>query len=152
MQLRLKDIFEEDGVLIFNVTDDEKDGLKTKTDAGKRRIPVHSFLLQLGLLDYIAFLKKRQEKRLLPDFKKGTRSWGQYATRWFKEYTEKCGVYVELTKVFHSFRHTVINRLTKEGTSQDSHIQQLVGHEPGLLIHSTYSHEPLAIQKLQDDS
>jgi integrase len=150
VQLRLKDIFEEDGVLIFNITEDFDDGLKTKTEAGKRRVPVHSFLLQQGLREYIEFLKTIQAKRLLSDFQKGSRSWGQYATRWFKEYTEKCGVYEELTKVFHSFRHTTINRLTKEGSSQDSHIQQLVGHEQGLLIHSTYSHEPLAIQKLQE--
>lgn len=77
VQLRLQDIFEEDGVLIFNVTEDDNDGLTVKTDAAKRRIPVHSFLLQLGLQEYISFLKNRRAERLLPDFKKGTRRWGQ---------------------------------------------------------------------------
>jgi len=108
-QLYLDDIYQIDDLWIidFNVKLDKK--LKNAQSA--RVIPIHKRLLDLGLLAYIAKLKKQGQARLFPELKKSRDGYSQAASKWFNDrYRKKCGV-TSSKKVFHSFRHTVLDYL-----------------------------------------
>ncbi|MBF0455918.1 MAG: site-specific integrase [Magnetococcales bacterium] len=151
VQMRVRDVKESDMVMMFHIVEDESNGLSTKTDAGVRRVPVHSFLIKQGFLLYLQNLQTRREDRILPDYKqrKSDGSWSDDPSKKFTAYRRKCGILGSREKVFHSFRHTVINRLTQEGKFPNEHIQELIGHETGVLMYDVYSHG-LPAKKLQE--
>lgn len=64
-QLYLKDIGEAEGIPYINITDDEPDQ-SLKNQGSKRRIPVHSSLLRLGLVKYVEGIRRGGHKRLFP--------------------------------------------------------------------------------------
>ena len=125
-QLHLADFGERDNVPVIDIND-QGEGKRVKTKASKRTIPVHSELIRLGLLDRVSQLRERGETRLFPELKDRRDGYGQTVSKWFRRYRQRCGV-TEPRKVFHSFRHTVINRLKQVGFQRE-HIAQLVGHE-----------------------
>jgi len=127
-QLRPRDIVEEDGILIMQVVEDGED-MSVKTDAGIRRIPVHSMLLQLGFGEYL--LSRQKNEWLfdgLPAGKDGRHS--ANASRWFCRFRPKVDM-TERGKDFHSFRHTIIDDL-KQGEVNYHVLKSLVGHSDQL--------------------
>lgn len=123
-QLRLVDFYEEEGIPVIHFTPEAG---KLKTTSSERTIPVHSRLIELGLLDYVARLKALGHERLFPALRKTEAGYGAIPSKWFKRYRTKCGVTAR-TKVFHSFRHTVATRLGNQGV-EEYLIADLVGHE-----------------------
>jgi integrase len=123
-QLRAQDVRQVDGILCFDITPNAG---KLKTEASERLVPVHSSLRALG----IEAFSKRQlvlgQPRLFPELPLGREGPGQVASKWYKRYRDRCGV-ADSKKPFHSFRHTVWTRLSRQGCP-DYEIDDLIGHE-----------------------
>ncbi|MEP0577525.1 MAG: integrase [Roseobacter sp.] len=66
-QLLMDDVQEEGGVWYFNISDEGENQKEVKNKASKRKVPVHSALIEAGFLD---FYKSRQRgKQLFPDYR-----------------------------------------------------------------------------------
>lgn len=134
VQLHIADIRQDEGVWCFDINDRE-DGKHVKSDAGKRLVPVHPFLLNdLGLLRYIESVKEEGQTRLFPELKREKKgNMGGPVTSWFSRYRRKLGIGGEegqiSATVFHSFRHTVINYLISQAMVTPRWIQKVVGHD-----------------------
>lgn len=134
-QLHVSDLEEMDGVPIIRITD-EGGSKRLKTKAARRVIPIHPELIRLGLLDFANSLRQHDHSRLFPELKEGRDGYGQTVSKWFARYSTQCGV-DELGKVFHSFRHTVINQLKQASVSKEK-IAALVGHEDESITFGRY--------------
>lgn len=108
-----------------------------KTASGKRDIPLHSKLIELGVLEYF---KDQRDKGATHPFelkwKRYDRKWSKYPSKWFGRYKTKVLGDVD-GKVFHSFRHTVVTSL-KMSTVPEPQTSALVGHSSGTITYSRY--------------
>lgn len=125
-QLHLDDFTVREGVNVIDVNEiGEAKRLKTK--AGRRNIPIHSELIRLGLLAHVEALRTAGHTRLFPELKPGRDGYGAIVSKWFARYRKRCDI-TEQGKVFHSFRHTFIDRLKQAGATKEK-IAAIVGHE-----------------------
>lgn len=139
-QLRLGDFTTIDGIDCINITDEEEEqSLKNKN--AKRLVPIHSFLVEMGILRHVAKMKATDQDRLFPEinFKFGN---SHEASKWFNDkgrFSDSCGVTDPDTN-FHSFRRTFITRTTnqKGGGAHLFDVAPLVGHETGLITGDVY--------------
>ncbi len=138
-QLRLEDFFEEEGVPCFRITAAGV-GQSLKTDASERIVPIHPELVRLGLLDYVAELRKAGKDRLFPRAKVGSvNGAGNFLSAAFGRHLTALGVKAKVGKVgFHSLRKTVIQTLQTAGVPSEVRAQ-LVGHLLDDEHHATYS-------------
>lgn len=127
-QLRPEDVRLEDGVHFFNVAE-EGEGQSVKSEAGLRRVPVHSTLIEAGLLEYAEFVSGQGQRQLFPRLRRRATDGklNHYVQRLFNEYRKKLGVTRDRV-VFHSFRATVITHLHNAGVPA-TEISDVVGHE-----------------------
>ncbi|WP_096701839.1 site-specific integrase [Magnetospirillum sp. 15-1] len=126
-QMHLDDIRQDENVWFFDLNED--DGNKRLKNASSRRtVPVHSKLIELGLLEYVQTLRKKGETKLFPEFTYDNKNgWGRALGRWFNEtFLVKLDMKSK-ELVFHCLRHTVVTHLLREGVEQ-SIVQALVGH------------------------
>lgn len=118
------------------------DGIETfsiasgKTIDSRRRVPIHSELLKLGLWEYVTHLKSLGQTHFVPHrpenirSKSIGRSWGV----WIKA----CGI-EDPYKVFHSFRSTAITDLYNKKSVNPESIKRGVGHAGEAKgVHSKY--------------
>ncbi|KFL89604.1 phage integrase [Acetobacter malorum] len=123
--LRNEDIQEIDGIPCFLIRPHPEDKWTPKTEAGTRNVPIHSALLDWGILDF----KKEGEKFLFSELK--TPQSGPRGTdfgRNFSKFKTTIGLPTAIT--FHSFRHTVSTRLRNQaGDLRELWIDALLGHE-----------------------
>lgn len=123
-QLRVEDINKVDGVWCFAISD-EGEGQSTKTAAACRIVPIHPFLIGLGLLTYVRQRGKRGQ--LWPELKQSAKgTYGHSVGTWFGRLKRELGFGQE--KNFHSFRRTFINRC-KQTSVDTAKIKEIVGHE-----------------------
>lgn len=134
-QLHLADFYETDGISMISIND-QGEGKRLKTKAGKRAIPVHAELVRLGLLRYVDELRAVNEVRLFPELKLQRDGYGQTVSKWFQRYRRQCGIRDD-GKVFHSFRHTAIDRLKQADVPKEK-IAALVGHEDDSVTFGRY--------------
>lgn len=130
-QLTVDDIQPREGVWCLSINDE---GDKTvKTNAGIRLCPIHPQLLQVGFIEYIEHLKENGFTHVLPYPNQNATDVAQRSSKWY------CGTYrpnhlpeswIIDNKVFHSFRHTFINRAIRELDLPLHQVQSIVGHEP----------------------
>lgn len=147
-QLHLADIRAESGVWVFDINGDG-DVKKLKTASSKRLIPIHSKLLQLGLLIRVQELCQQGKDRLFPELKRQRDGYGQAASRWFNgRYRKSCGV-TEEGKTFHSFRHTVSNHLKQKGIEENK-TKSLLGHQIESMTYGRYAnpYEPAVLKEV----
>ena len=97
---------------------------RVKTPSSVRKIPVHSELLKLGILDKV---NMRSRDSFLFDLRRVNTNLGHQPSKWFGGYKASLGL-PKGTKVFHSFRHTLRDKLTLSGVPNE-HIRELLGHE-----------------------
>ena len=110
-QLNVSDIQKTDGIWLMNLSSDSDDK-SIKTEAGNRSVPIHSKLLELEFLNYVTQIKTSNQQKLFPNLKKmKSTGCGTMISRWFARYLIKLGI-KKKGKNFHSFRHTVVNKLT----------------------------------------
>ncbi|MCX8996259.1 site-specific integrase [Rhizobiaceae bacterium BDR2-2] len=121
------DIITKDGIPCFNIA--KRDGWDPKTEAGTRLIPVHSWLIQHGFMDFLTQQRARGAEHLfspeLPLHK------GKISSGFSREFSKlKIELGVGSKTAFHSFRHSF--RTVLESTDlKESHINAVMGHEGG---------------------
>ena len=155
-QLRLDSIRREHGVLVFSVEE------MTKNVESRREVPVHSTLIELGLEQRIADLRKAGHDRLFPDWhQRGldmianagegravNQPFSQVIPRWFnRTYLAKLGI-TDTRKTYHSFRHTMKTALKRAGVGRE-YSDAITGHDDQS-SGSGYIHDG-GIEKLKEE-
>ncbi|MEZ5630602.1 MAG: site-specific integrase [Burkholderiaceae bacterium] len=125
-RLRVEDVAPVEGIDCIAVTDEGEDQ-RVKTDAGRRFIPVHSELVRLGFLDYVAAMKAAGHAILWPHLKTRPEREGDYFTRWFRELRLSVGLADGLPD-FYCFRHSV-RPLMRRARVSESTMDKITGHE-----------------------
>lgn len=129
-----KDIFSDNGIYFFNVT--ESNGEQTlKTDAAKRRVPMHPKLRELGFLDYVSDLNMAKATVLFPservrDGRKG-KNVGKRAGRLMENVLNTSGI------TLHSFRHTVATKF-KNAQVDELIAAAILGHSVTGMTYGRY--------------
>ncbi len=127
-QLRTYDIEQEDGIWFFNFNENIQKGddgnKKIKNTASFRKTPIHSFLIELGILH---FKNSLDRGRLFPDSGAWTdkEGYGRYIGEKFNAFSKQAGVAHE--KTFKSFRSTFLSELERMGVT-DRDLVLLAGH------------------------
>lgn len=136
-QIRTSDIYQEDGIWLFDIND-KLDKARLKTKASRRKVPIHSRLLELGLLGFVEKVQALDKERLLYElsYTKGN-GYGRNLGRWFNDKFLPSLSIKKRSLVFHSFRHTVVTRLLQEGV-EDNIVKSIVGHAPEGVTHKNY--------------
>lgn len=96
---------------------DEEDQKRVKTDAGKRFVPVHPEVLELGFLSYVEEMRAGHERRLFPELPIGKS--GYYSdvfSKFFSRFLQKVGVKTAKNG-FHSLRHNYRDALREADVS-----------------------------------
>jgi integrase len=124
-QLRGTDIFvdEESKVAVMNF----HEGMKLKTKASVRKVPIHSAVIKLGFME---LAQKAGSNLLFPKMQPGGRD-RKYAFEYsqqFSEYRKAIGVYKELMD-FHSFRHNLTTKMIDEGGRSILEVDEITGHD-----------------------
>ncbi len=158
-QLHLADfkLDQETGFHVAEITDisDEEDGAKEaknlKNTTTARTCPLHSALIDAGLLTYIDELKRGGYDRLFPELTlDGVGKVGPRASEWFTEYRRSKNVGAlsgRSRKVFHSLRHTMNATLQKAGVTEEIR-ESLCGHAPQSVNSRVYGDKlPLGVLK-----
>ncbi|WP_139163785.1 site-specific integrase [Desulfoluna spongiiphila] len=135
-QLHLEDVKQVDGIWCIDINDDPDDK-RLKTQAAKRLVPLHPFLIDdLGIIQRVETMKAQGHHRLFPDINRSRDGYGQTVSKWFGYYRKTIGI-TGRDKVFHSFRHTVISKLAHN--SVDEHIiKAIAGHAENTVTYSVY--------------
>ena len=143
--LDLEQVYPENGIWIIDI-------LEGKTENAVRKVPVHEELLTLGLVKYVQCLQKAGYKKLFPHLQDGKNGYKKNMCRMFGEYLDLPEVnIVDPLKVFHSFRHTVVTKLTGAGVNEGLK-RAMVGHDidTKTSAHDDYTHlDALTIANLQ---
>ena len=145
-QLDVADVQQEGGLWFLNITDEGEGKKSIKTRAAKRKVPLHSELIQLGLLDFVD--SRRSRARLFPDFSYSVNGgYGRNLGRWCNEsFLPKLGI-KEPGLVFHCLRHTVVTRLGQSGVPEPI-IQCIVGHARHGVTQDVYLREGYTLGQL----
>lgn len=136
-QLHLEDIRKVDGHLVFDIN--ARPPRKLKNRNAVRKVPVHSTLLRLGLLEHIKSVRDAEATLLFPNLKPGgaDERLGHAFSKWFTRYRKDVGLYRKGLD-FHSLRHTTTTMMQRAGVPIAA-IDELTGHAtPGET--ARYSH------------
>ncbi|XKH61354.1 tyrosine-type recombinase/integrase [Halomonas sediminis] len=172
IQLELGDIKNEDGIWFFDITTEssnESSGKELKTKSSRRRVPIHSTLITIGLLDYVRERRKHPSTPigLFDQYCRGAQPKGKKITEWFKGgpngvdrhgkhryrygYLDRRGVACRPDQredgssvSFHSFRHTFADaarrgKLPGGEAIRDEDIRWILGHGSASMT-SRYGH------------
>jgi len=97
-----------------------------------RNVPIHSKLIELGLLNYVDRQNKAGEEFLFPNcVGSSEKRWGRNVSRWFSELVRNLELRGKLC--FHSFRHSFEDRLREA----DLHETPLGGSLAGRSVGTT---------------
>jgi len=125
-QLYKDDFTKEGGAMGFWIRDLRPDQ-RIKNETSRRFVPLPSRLLELGLLDYVNGLPKGS--RLFPRLKfSETSGYGDAVGDQFGRYLDSIHM-SEKWLTFHSFRHTLISRMSSELGTQKPVITTITGHK-----------------------
>jgi hypothetical protein len=129
-------------VFDFNDLDD-----KTLTKASKRKVPVHSALLRLGILQYFDAVKARGHNRPFPQWKPYKGKWSKSASKWAGRYFDSCGV-TDRRLVYHSLRHGALDCMKRAGI-EEGKAAAVAGQTYHGISYSRYgkSYPPKALQE-----
>ena len=132
-QLHLSDIKQVDHLWCMDInakSEDKENPKRLKNKASERLIPLHDKLIELGFIDFVNKQRKAKVVRLFEGLYYNINDGhSRKAGRWFNEQylRKKLGI---SEKTFHSFRHTVADRLKQLGIAE-SFISELLGHSSG---------------------
>jgi integrase len=108
----------EEGVLYFRIQG------RTKNKGSKRKVPVHSKLIELGFMRYVESITSGP---IFPLMKWGEDEVSGSWSKWWGRYSRAQGITDE-RKVFHSFRHTVKRKIRNTGVD-DALLDAVMGHK-----------------------
>ncbi|WP_155243258.1 site-specific integrase [Brucella anthropi] len=129
------DIIVKDGAPCFDIS--PREGWDPKTESGTRIIPIHSWLIRHGIMDFVKQQRARGAEHLFsPELVSHKGSISSAFSREFSKLKINLGVGSKTT--FHSFRHSF--RTVLESTDlKESHIDAVMGHEGGGSEGRTYT-------------
>ncbi|WP_154964123.1 DUF6538 domain-containing protein [Agrobacterium tumefaciens] len=121
------DIITKDGTLCLDIA--TREGWDPKSEAGTRLIPVHSWLISHGFMDFVKRQRARGADHLFsPELSDSKKSISAGFSRTFSKL--KIDLSIGEKTTFHSFRHTF--RTVLDSTElKESHIDAVMGHESG---------------------
>ena len=137
-QLAVTDIQEEGELPFIRINDDEKLGQTLKNEGSRRRVPLHSSLIELGFLHYVEQIKHAGHVRLFPKLTKGNSGYADPVGKWFGRLVTQEGLLDEAL-VLHSLRHGGISKLTGAGCPHNI-CEMLAGHSAAGVHGQTYVH------------
>jgi integrase len=144
-QLKAADIKQTDDIWYFEFCHDGNG----KTKAATRIVPLHHALIDAGLLRYRDALPK--DSMLFPGLQGRKSKPGKLGPKLgdaFKWWRKKLGI-VRPSVNFHSFRHTVGDRLRKAGVPEDDRAA-LLGHEDERITSRVYGHDGPGLRRLRE--
>ncbi|MBS1209313.1 MAG: Phage integrase [Proteobacteria bacterium] len=123
----------ETGIWFFDITDESEtaEGVNksVKNERSRRPVPIHSKLLDLGVLQYVERVKAQGAALLFPEFPPSKGKASAAAEKWFRRHLVALGLRDETPKAcllgFHAFRHTFI---TQSEYAQESRYGLITGH------------------------
>ena len=119
-----------------------------KNEGSRRRLPIHSSLIQLGFMEYVERIKKAGHTRLFPQVQKGMNGFSDAIGKWFSRLVTKVGL-TDPALVLHSLRHGGISKLHGAGCPH-SVVEMIAGHSAGN-VHESYIHkDTLPLSLLRD--
>ena len=118
VQLRARDIVQHNNVLCFSINRD--DGKSTKNLNSIRLVPVHSKLIELGLMEFV----KQRASTNKSIFKVNNKDFSEI----FRSQIQRKLISNDKQKTFYSFRHYFIDTLVQQEVEPNI-IAQVVGHE-----------------------
>jgi integrase len=123
-QLYVADIVVVDEVPCISVNSDGDK--KLKNTSSERIIPIHPMLIKLEFMAYVDQLKQDNAPRLWGKLIKKRDGYSQDFGKWYQRFNRKY-VTDNPKRVFHSFRHSLADRLKQAGV-QDTLISEMLGH------------------------
>lgn len=147
-QLDIADVQQDGDTWFLNITDEGDDNKSVKSKAGRRKVPLHFELIQLGFLDFVE--SRRQGTRLFPDYSYSANGgYGRNLGRWCNEsFLPKLGI-KQPGLVFHSLRHTVVTRLSQADVPEPI-VQCIVGHARSGVTQEVYNREGYTLNQLKE--
>lgn len=129
----------DNGVHFLSINDDDEEKA-LKTISGKRVVPLHPKLLELGVLQFFENQKKAGYTRPFESlWTKWREDWGKYPGKWFSSYKAEIFCEIDHSKlVFHSFRHTLADELKKAGIDEVK-AQAIMGHSDSSITYNRYA-------------
>ncbi|QDM16755.1 site-specific integrase [Tardiphaga sp. vice352] len=126
-QLMPGDIRQLHGVWIFHVTKEGAAGKSVKTKGSQRVIPMHSKLVEIGLLDYHASKMATPDSSMFPEIERDARGFvSGKPSMFFNDYFREIGVKADRTRNFHSLRHGMADAFRVN--HMDEEFAVLLGH------------------------
>ncbi|WP_298815458.1 site-specific integrase [uncultured Roseibium sp.] len=120
------DISSLNGIPCF-IIQPHPDGWDPKTEAGERRIPIHSWLINHGLLELVEKRRKQGSTRLFPGMLPNRDN--KLSAEFSREFSRlKTGLGFGRKVVFHSFRHT-FKTVLESSDYLERHINAVMGQE-----------------------
>ena len=144
--MHLEDIRKVEGVLCFDIND--KPGHSLKNKSSKRVIPVHPELIRIGFVEYADSLRKTKNPLLFPGLAPVGAKHSHYPSIWFGKLKRELGM-PSRTKVFHSFRHVMADKMRKV-RAEDYLLKRMLGHEVGSVTHDTYGGDEDLVEPLNE--
>ncbi|UTW03055.1 site-specific integrase [Amphritea atlantica] len=130
-----------------------------KNDSSRRKVPIHSTLIDLGFLDFVAKRKREvaDSEQLFDGLYYSTKNkWAKKASDWYngngkmKSYRESCKIDNPKAKNLHTFRHTLIDKMTDTVGVEIALISRIVGHEISLQT-AKYGKKQVALPRLKSE-
>jgi integrase len=146
-QLHIADITIESPYPHYKIDDSFK-GQHIKNSNSRRTIPIHPELLELGFARLIAEKKQQGEIKLFGYLVPQREQLSHKPSQWFSKYKRGLGI-TDSRKVFHSFRHTMVDSL-KQVRAHDYEIKALLGHQNGSVTHDIYGAIETPINLISD--
>lgn len=111
------DIREEDGIWFFDFNEesasDERVTKSVKTEGSRRKTPIHSKLIELGLLDYVDRMQRQSSSLLFPQWVPTRGRASPAGEDWFRQFLAESGLRDEThgrtILGMHAFRHTLLH-------------------------------------------
>jgi integrase len=144
IQLRVDNFQTVDNVLCLSVEPEPDESLKT--ESSRRLVPVHSHLIELGLMDFVDEQRAGGEQHLFPRVAQLKRP-VKALTTWFSRYRRSVGI-DDKRRTFHSMRHNFRQGLSEAGV-QDSVVSDLMGHADSSMTHGRYGSRA-SVARLRD--
>ena len=122
----------------------------TKTISSARTLPIHADLIDLGLLEYVNARRNANHIMLFDIKYSNSNGWADEPSGWFTNYKRKIGIVQEM-KVFHSFRHTIINLMSELSVLEKPALQYTGHSSPGGVSSKAYNRKPLSIVHMKKE-
>jgi len=110
--LMIDDIQTEDGIYFFVF--DQNEIRDIKTEASRRRVPIHSALIDAGFLDHVQSMKRRGSRAVFPEMAPGATAKSKYGKKLGYNWRKTLKIILDGNPrllCFHSLRHFVNNQI-----------------------------------------